>query len=477
MGLVCYNPFHLPIYNDDMDCFNTSRSENSILIELLTKAEYEEYINASLELKATWLLSSNRSVKEGSHHLIPNTEGKVDQVVVIVDTEYSIWSIASLPWALPPGDYHLANNLATDVRQRLTIGWGLGAYRYGLYLKKSKQCACLYFADDIDKNTVLATVHSTQLVRNLINAPANDMMPTHLADAAKKLASNNSAEFTEIVGENLLEQNYPLIHAVGRASKYEPRLIKLKWGEQNHPLVCIVGKGVCFDSGGLNIKSATGMRWMKKDMGGAAHALGLASYIMERKLPIRIQVSIPAVENAIAGDAYRPGDVITSRLGKTVEIDNTDAEGRLVLADALAEIGEQSADLLIDFATLTGAARVAVGTEVGAFFSKQDKTAHGLYAAAKKTEDDIWRLPLHREYKHQLKSTIADMVNCASSGFGGAITAALFLESFVPKECDWVHFDIMAYNNRSRPGRPKGGEAMGLRSVCHYIEQRYENNT
>ena len=456
-----------------MDCFSTSRNENSILIELLTKAEYEKYIDSSLELKATWLLASNRSVKEGNHYLIPDAAGKVDQVLAIVDTEYSIWSIAGLPWSLPPGDYHLADTLSAELRQRLTIGWGMGAYRYTRYRKKEEQCARLYLAGDIDKEKSLATIHSTQLVRNLVNTPANEMMPNHLADAAKDVASANNAEFSEIIGDDLLKQNYPLIHAVGRASKFEPRLINIGWGEKNHPLVCIVGKGVCFDSGGLDIKSATGMRWMKKDMGGAAHVLGLANYIMQTQLPVRLQVSIPAVENAVSGDAYRPGDVITSRLGKTVEIDNTDAEGRLVLADALADVAELKPDLLIDFATLTGAARVAVGTEIGAFFSKQDKTAHGLYAAAKKSEDDIWRLPLHREYKHQLKSSIADMVNCASSGFGGAITAALFLEAFVPKECDWVHFDVMAYNNRSRPGRPKGGEAMGLRSVCHYLEQRY----
>ncbi len=456
-----------------MDCFNTSRKEDSILIELLSKAEYEKYIDSSLELKASWLLSSNRSVKEGSHHLIPNAEGKLEQVLVITGSEHSVWSIASLPWVLPPGDYHLSDSIAADVRQRLSIGWGLGAYRFNQYQKKDDKCARLFCANDIDIEKLNAIVESTALVRDLVNTPANDMMPIHLAAAAQSLATKFQADFTEVTGEDLIKQNYPLIHAVGRASNFEPRLIKFSWGEEKHPLLCIVGKGVCFDSGGLNIKPANGMRWMKKDMGGAAHILGLANYIMQTKLPVRLQVFIPAVENAISGDAYRPGDVITSRLGKTVEIDNTDAEGRLVLADALAEVGEMKPDLVIDFATLTGAARVAVGTEIGAFFSKQDKTAHGLYAAAKAVEDDIWRLPLHRAYKHQLKSTVADMVNCASSGFGGAITAALFLDSFVPKDCDWVHFDIMAYNNRGRPGRPKGGEAMGLRSVCHYLEQRY----
>ena len=457
-----------------MDCFDTSRKEDSILIELVSKAEYEKYIDSSLDIKANWLISSNRSVKEGNHYLIPNAEGKVEQVMVVVKSGNSIWSIANLPWTLPPGSYHLSDSLPVEDRRRLATGWGLGAYRFNRYRKKDDHCARLYCAQDIDQKRLQAAVESTELVRDLINTPANEMMPTHLATAARSLAQNFNAEYSEVVGEELLAQNYPLIHAVGRASKFEPRLIKFSWGDTKHPLLCIVGKGVCFDSGGLNIKTATGMRQMKKDMGGAAHILGLANYIMQTEMPVRLQVSIPAVENAISGDAYRPGDVITARSGKTVEIDNTDAEGRLVLADALAEVSELKPDLLIDFATLTGAARVAVGTEIGAFFCKQDKTAHGLYAAAKQVEDDIWRLPLHGEYRHQLKSNVADLVNCASSAFGGAITAALFLDSFVHNDCDWVHFDIMAYNSRGRPGRPKGGEAMGLRSVCHYLEQRYQ---
>ena len=325
------------------------------------------------------------------------------------------------------------------------------------------------------KKIILALINSSQLVRDLINAPGNEMMPVHLADAARSLALKHNAHFSEITGEDLLTHNYPLIHAVGRASEFEPRLLKIEWGSVSSPLLCVAGKGVCFDSGGLDIKNASGMRWMKKDMGGAAHALGLASYIMQTNLPVRLQVSIPAVENAIAGNAYRPGDVIISRSGKSVEIDNTDAEGRLVLADALTEQCEQNPDLLIDFATLTGAARVALGTEVAVFFSKHDDTAHDLHQAARISEDDIWRLPLHQGYKHQLKSAIADMVNCASSGYGGAITAALFLQAFVPDNCDWLHFDIMAYNMRSRAGRPKGGEAMGLRSVCQYLESRYSS--
>ena len=458
-----------------MDCFYEVANEDSILITLLTKAEFDDLARTSLDDTINWIISSSRTVKAGSHYLVPNLGGKLNQVVVIVDDELSMWSIADLPMSLPEGKYCLSEDISAEDRQKLTIGWGLGSYQFTEYINK-KQCARLLFAKDIDQASVLAEINSTYLARDLINQPANEMMPSHLSHAAKELASKYNASFSEIIGDELLTNNYPLIHAVGRASVHPPRLIKLQWGKAEHPVVCIVGKGVCFDSGGLNIKSATGMRWMKKDMGGAAHAIGLANYIMQKNLPVCLYLAIPAVENAISSNAYRPGDVIVSRSGQSVEIDNTDAEGRLVLADALHEFSEMNPDLLIDYATLTGAARVALGTEVGVFFSHSDETSHGIYAAAKQVEDDIWRLPIHQGYKHQLKSNVADMVNCASSGYGGAITAALFLQSFVDKNSDWVHFDIMAYNMRSRPGRPKGGEAMGLRSVCQYLETRYLSN-
>ncbi|MDW3094779.1 MAG: leucyl aminopeptidase family protein [Gammaproteobacteria bacterium] len=455
-----------------MECFYEAAKEDSILITLFTKSEFDELTDSSLDNLTTWLLSSNRSIQEGNYYLVPDEQGKLNQVVVIVDNCLSIWTIANLPLALPAGNYYLTDKLPATDREKLAIGWGLGSYQFSKY-KKSKQCARLLFDSNIDQTTVLATINSTYIVRDLINEPANEMMPEHLSHAAQSLAIKFNASFSEVVGDDLISNNYPLIHAVGRASEHEPRLIKIEWGKPEYPLLCVAGKGVCFDSGGLNIKNATGMRWMKKDMGGAAHALGLANYIMETNLPVRLQVLIPAVENAISNNAYRPGDVVTARSGTSVEIDNTDAEGRLVLADAITELCESDPDLLIDYATLTGAARVALGTEVGVFFSEKNKTAHDLNSSANASEDDIWRLPLHDGYKHQLKSSIADLVNCASSGYGGAITAALFLQSFVSDDCDWLHFDIMAYNMRSRPGRPKGGEAMGLRSVCQYLESRY----
>ena len=455
-----------------MECFYKTAAEDSVVINLFTEKEYDEYINSCLQFTATWLLSGHRSVRAGHYYLVPEASGKLNQVIVIIDKNISLWTIADLPLSLPAGNYVLSDRLSRDDREKLTLGWGLGSYQFSKFSKHTN-CAQLYFAPDLDETIILALIDSSQLARDLINAPANEMMPAHLADAAQSLALKHNARFSEIAGEDLLAHNYPLIHAVGRASQFEPRLLKIEWGSVSSPLLCIAGKGVCFDSGGLNIKNAAGMRWMKKDMGGAAHALALANYIMQTNLPVRLQVSIPAVENAVSGNAFRPGDVIISRSGKSVEIDNTDAEGRLVLADALTEQCEQNPDLLIDFATLTGAARVALGTEVAVFFSEHDTTAHDLYQAARASEDDIWRLPLHQGYRHQLKSTIADMVNCASSGYGGAITAALFLQSFVTDNCDWLHFDIMAYNMRNRAGRPKGGEAMGLRGVCQYLESRY----
>ena len=311
------------------------------------------------------------------------------------------------------------------------------------------------------------------LVRDLINTPAEDMMPEQLAAAVLALGQTFNADVTQIIGDDLLRQNYPVIHIVGRASTHAPRLIDLRWGDPTHPKLTLIGKGVCFDSGGLDLKPANGMRLMKKDMGGAAHAIGLAQLIMSTGLPVRLRLLVAAVENAVSGNAFRPGDVVRSRQGISIEIDNTDAEGRLILCDALADAATDQPDLMVDFATLTGAARVAVGTEVPAFFTTSDALAQALMDAAVQQHDPIWRLPLHRPYRQMLDSKIADIANSASSPFGGAITAALFLQEFVPDSLHWVHFDLMAWNNRNRPGRPEGGEAMGLRAVFECLQQRY----
>ena len=456
-----------------MDFFKTEQAEHSILIECITKSHFEDLISRNSNYKQKWLNTSQRDVTAGQHILLPGPEGALDSVLIIVASPLSIWSIADLSTKLPDGDYHLSSEYTLAEQEKLILGWGLGAYQYTRY-KKKKSSASIYVNPAINLARIEAQIEATYLTRALINAPANEMLPTQLASATQHLAEQYKAEFEQIIGDQLLAEHYPLIHAVGRASTDAPRYLKMRWGKPSDPHIAIVGKGVCFDSGGLDIKPSSGMRWMKKDMGGAAHALGLASYIMQTKLPVYMELAIPAVENAIAGNAFRPGDVIISRSGTSVEIDNTDAEGRLVMADAITDLTTSAQPaLLIDFSTLTGAARVALGTEVGVYFSNNDDLATRLQNTACDVEDDIWRLPLHAGYRHTLDSSIADIVNCASSGYGGAITAALFLQEFFAQQCDWLHFDIMAYNMRARAGRPKGGEAMGLRALCQYLDSKY----
>jgi leucyl aminopeptidase len=298
-------------------------------------------------------------------------------------------------------------------------------------------------------------------------------MPEHLPKATQTLAGEFGATFEQTVGEALLTANFPVIHAVGRASVHPPRLLDVRWGDPAHPKITLLGKGVCFDSGGLDLKSSSAMRLMKKDMGGAATALGLARLIMSAGLPIRLRVLIPSVDNAVAGNAFRPGDVIRSRQGLTIEIDNTDAEGRLILCDALAEAGTEQPAVLIDFATLTGAARTALGTEVPALFCNDEALASGLLAAAEREQDPCWRLPLYEPYREMLDSKIADITNASSSPHAGAITAALVLKEFVPAGVTWAHFDLMAWNLKGKPGRPEGGEAMTLRTVFGWLEKQY----
>jgi leucyl aminopeptidase len=311
------------------------------------------------------------------------------------------------------------------------------------------------------------------LVRTLINTPTEHMGPDELEAAVSDAAKEFSAEFTCIKGDALITENYPAIHAVGRASHRAPRLLRLDWGDANNPHVVICGKGVCFDTGGLDIKSASGMRNMKKDMGGAAHALALARLIMSQNLPIRLSVLIPAVENAIAGNAFRPGEVIITRQGLSVEIDNTDAEGRLVLADALCLAGEMKPDLILDYATLTGAARVALGPDLPVLFSTRDELAESYLRSGIQQYDPLWRLPLFQPYLSYLKSNIADLANSGPSTMAGCINAALFLQCFVPNAIDWIHVDVYSWNDSERPGKPAGGEAQGLRAAFAWLKTKY----
>jgi len=420
-----------------------------------------------------WVTATAFTAREETFSLIPDAEHGLGAVVAGIGDPDSPWALAHLATALPGGDYRLAADCPARLGTHAALGWALHGYHFGRYKTAERAPARLAIPSGADAADLEAQVFAVCLVRDLINTPAEDMGPESLADRATEIAQAHAAQTEIIRGAALLDAGYPAIHAVGRASARAPRLIDLRWGDPDAPRVTVIGKGVCFDSGGLDLKGAAGMRLMKKDMGGAAHALALADLIMKTALPIRLRVLIPAVENAVSGNALRPGDVIASRKGLSIEVDNTDAEGRLVLADALAEGGAERPDLIIDFATLTGAARVALGTELPALFCNDEPLAGSLLDAATAVHDPIWRLPLHRPYRKLLDSRVADIANAGSAPYGGAITAALFLSEFLPADVPWAHFDIMAWNSRARPGRPEGGEAMGLRAAFACLRRRY----
>jgi leucyl aminopeptidase len=349
----------------------------------------------------------------------------------------------------------------------------LGHYRFARYRQSAEKEIRLVVPAGVDAAELARIAQAVFLVRDLVNTPSNDCGPEEVEQAARDVARRFRATFRSTVGDDLLPENFPLVHAVGRASARAPRLIELNWGETQHPKIALVGKGVCFDTGGLDIKNSAGMLLMKKDMGGAAHALGLAQMIMDAKLPVRLQVVIPTVENAISGSAFRPGDIYKSRKGDTVEIGNTDAEGRLILADALALADESAPDLLIDFATLTGSARIALGPELPAAFTDDDELAASLARHAAAQADPCWRMPLWQSYRSMLESKIADTNNVSTSTFAGAITAALFLARFVERTNSWLHLDLFAWNPKTRPGRPEGGEAQTIRALFALIAERY----
>jgi leucyl aminopeptidase len=382
-----------------------------------------------------------------------------------------VWHLAKAAESLPEGTYRLVDYDAGDAM----LGWILGQYRFQEYLSEPKLVGprVLLVREPARIPAAEMQAAATALVRDLVNRPASDLGPNALETEARRIAKSHKAEVTVTTGE-ALETGYPLIHAVGKAAArtHAPRLIEMEWGDPRHPRIAIVGKGITFDSGGLDIKTASGMRLMKKDMGGAAHALALADLIMAAHLPVRLHMLVAAAENSIAGDAMRPGDIIKSRKGLTVEIDNTDAEGRLVLADALTKAIQDKAELIIDFATLTGAARVALGPDLPAMFSNDEQIANAMLAASKAASDPLWRMPLWAPYMEMLDSDIADISN-SGGAFAGAVTAALFLQKFVPDDVPWVHLDTFAWRPTGKPGRPKGGEALGLRAVFRYLTETY----
>ena len=420
-----------------------------------------------------WLEASGFRAERGRSCLVPGNDGDLACVVAAASPGAGPFSIAHLPAHLPPGTYHLQAPWTREQFEDASLGFALACYRFDRYKQREDPGVRLSVDSSCRMGRLRNLADSIHLVRDLINTPAQDMMPGDLSGAVRMLADESGARFTEVVGEELLNQGFPAVHAVGRASAHPPRVIDLDWGDPSHPGLVLAGKGVCFDSGGLDLKSAPHMRLMKKDMGGAAHAIGLARLLMREGLPVRLRLMIAAVENAVSANAYRPGDILTARNGMSIEIDNTDAEGRVILSDVLAAASEERPALILDFATLTGAARVALGTDVPAMFSNDDAVAEQLTHASRETADPLWRLPLHPGYEELIDSPVADVVNSGATPFGGAITAALFLQRFVAHGVPWAHFDLMAWNARKRPGRPEGGEAMGLRAVHRYLETRW----
>jgi leucyl aminopeptidase len=462
-------------------CFASASLEDvahAIPIIALDAAKLPPYLAKQSESVRRWVTTQGFVADPNTILLVPDADGVPLAALVGVADLNDPFALSACPFALPPGIYALNklgvnnNGLRIELANAI-LGWGLGAYRFERYRKAARAPARLLLEDAAATSTeAFALLKASTLVRDLINTPTEDMGPAELEAVALRIAKAYGGEVETKIGDELLSANFPTIHAVGRASHRAPRLIELRWGDPAHPHVVVAGKGVCFDTGGLSIKTGDGMRNMKKDMGGAAHALGLAQLVMAMKLPLRLTVLIPAVENSVGGNAFRPGDVIRTRAGITVEIDNTDAEGRLVLCDALAYAVEKSPDLLLDFATLTGAARVALGPELPALFCNHDGLASECLASAAHARDPLWRMPLWKPYAAYLKSNVADLTNSTPTRMGGAITAALYMQRFVPDHVPWAHMDTYAWNDSDRPGHPAGGEAQGLRAIYALLKSR-----
>jgi len=453
-----------------------SPGAGSVPIRPLRKTDYARFLSEAPPEVKRWLDQTRFEFDAGKHRMVPGRDGEIAEVVLGIADEPSLWDWAALPAELPAGAFHVVGELGRKDADAGALGFALGTYRFDRLRKSSeKELARLAWPETCDRKRVQSAAEATFLVRDLINAPASDLGPAELASAAEEVGKKYDGRFRVIVGDDLLREGYPAVHAVGRAAALEraPRLIDVEFGDPSHPKLTLVGKGVCFDSGGLDLKPATNMKLMKKDMGGAAHVLGLACMIRDAGLPVRLRVLIPAVENSVSGSALRPLDVVRSRKGTTIEIGNTDAEGRVILADALTEASSETPALLIDFATLTGAARVALGADLPALFCNDEETAKALLANADSESDPLWRMPLFKPYRKQIESKVADLTNSTDSPLAGAITAALFLQEFVASGIPWVHVDLMAWNGSSRPGRPEGGEAMGMRAAFAFVEERF----
>ena len=455
-----------------MNAFATSSKDATPIVPIGEKA-YQTWHKKLPQRERAWLATTGFTPTAGRFVFVPGNDGTPAKVVAGADLKADpMWALAALPMSLPEGTYRIDAKLDAETATAVALGWVLGSYRFTRYKSAPRNPAVLVWPERCNRKEVEILSRAIYLARDLVNTPCEDMGPQHLAAAAQAVAKEFGARFKLATGEQLLKQNYPTIHAVGRAAARPPCLIDFSWGSKG-PKVTLVGKGVCFDTGGLDLKSAPNMLQMKKDMGGGAVVLALGMALMAAKAPIRLRVMIPAVENSVSGNAIRPRDVVKTRSGKTVEIGNTDAEGRLILCDALFEADREKPDLLIDCATLTGAARVALGPEVIAMFSDDDKLAADLVAAGGAASDPVWRLPLWKPYRRWLDTNIADFNNVAEAPYAGSIVAALYLAEFVKPETRWAHLDMMAANTSARPGRPEGGEATGLRAMYRVIRKRF----
>jgi leucyl aminopeptidase len=446
---------------------------DAIRLVALTTNDLDAYLATAPERTRRWVASQSFKALPLTHCLVPNDDGGIAEVLVGVLNGQDLNTLAHLPLLLPPGDYGLCERGLPLDAARVALGFALGSYQFDRYKKPRREPAKLLAPLGQYLDEVAALARATARTRDLVNTPTEDMGPAELGDATRAIGARFGAQYREWIGNELLDANFPAIHAVGRASHRAPRLLEVLAGDPAHPEVAIVGKGVCFDTGGLDIKPPDGMRHMKKDMGGAAHAIALAELLLERRLPIRLRLLVPAVENAISANAYRPGEVIRTRAGLSVEIDNTDAEGRVILCDALTYAAESKPALIVDFATLTGAARVALGPDLPALFGNDDAWRDQLVAIGREVQDPLWPMPLWQPYLSMLESGIADLANAGPSKHAGAITAALYLQRFVPPATPWLHLDTYAWNDSDRPGRPRGGEAMGLRAVYELLKRRF----
>ncbi|MBK9655855.1 MAG: leucyl aminopeptidase family protein [Rhodanobacteraceae bacterium] len=445
----------------------------AVPIELILESAYSQWFGEQDAATQAQLAAQRFEGKRYTQALRFNADGQLSGVVAGARQLDDIWALGNAALTLPPLAYTLSADLPAGTRQRLALGFALGAYQFLRYKPKAARACARLLLDDAtlraDISRIAAAVHAA---RDLVNTPTEDLGPEQMETVIAALAATHGAELNCFVGEELLQNNFPAIHAVGRASHRAPRLIELTWGDPHHPRVAILGKGVCFDTGGLNIKAGDGMAAMKKDMGGAAVAIQLAQLIMDAGLPVQLQLLVAAVENAIGPNAYRPGEVIATRAGLSVEIGNTDAEGRVILCDALSYAAESTPELIFDFATLTGAARIALGPDLPALFCNREELSLDLIAAGREAGDPLWPMPLWDDYASMIDSKIADINNSGGSRMAGAITAALYLKRFVPEHIPWMHLDTYCWSE-GRPGRPAGGDCQGLRAAFAYLQQRY----